>query len=90
MGLIRKVLGPSKEERVDLRRMGNVIADAVEQAKSSQIEAARADLDAARVESKKARGQVNLAIRGARTLHRTVVTAGERAEEVIGRGLGDD
>lgn len=90
MNLIRRVLGPSKEERVDLRRMGNVIADAVETAKNAEIAEARQELAAAREEGRQARGKVNVAVRGVHTLHRAVIAAGERAEEIIERGLGDD
>lgn len=90
MRFIRKVLGPSRHERVDLRRLGNVVADAVEAAKGQEIDKARAELAEARNAGKQARVQVNLASRAVATLHRTVTAAGERAEEVISRGLGDD
>jgi len=90
MNILRKVLGQTKEDRTDLRRLGNVIADAVETAKSQEIEAERAELAKARQEAKEARWQLNLAIRGVQTLHRAVTAAGDRAEEVISRGLGDD
>lgn len=66
-----------------LRDAANIIADAVMTAKDLEIEARKRELERQRQDSKESRGKLNLVIRGARTIAKTIDVAADALENGV-------